>query len=84
MRAIREDTRSIEVSASILEFLRWLDVRERTYEETMEAWRTSCPRLSIWEDASIGGLVALVRATPTADAIVVLTECGRSIVAGSV
>jgi hypothetical protein len=47
------------VSASMLEFLRWVDARPRTYTETMEAWRTSCPRFSIWEDASIDGYVVL-------------------------
>lgn len=47
------------VSSSMREFLRWLDVAERTYDETMDAWRTSCPRLSLWEDASIAGLIEL-------------------------
>jgi hypothetical protein len=47
------------VSASMLEFLRWVAARRRTYTETMEAWRTSCPRFSVWEDASIDGYVAL-------------------------
>lgn len=47
------------LSASMLEFLTWVAARPRTYEETMEAWRTSCPRFSVWEDASIDGYVAL-------------------------
>jgi hypothetical protein len=33
-----------------IQFLEWLSDRPRTYGETMDAWRTSCPRLSIWED----------------------------------
>lgn len=33
-----------------IQFLMWLEEKPRTYEETMEAWQTSCPRLSIWED----------------------------------
>jgi hypothetical protein len=41
----------------ILDLLEWVDLRERTYQETMEAWRTSCPRLPVWEDATDGGLV---------------------------
>ncbi len=32
------------VEALILDLLDWLAVRDRTYEEVMEAWRTSCPR----------------------------------------
>jgi len=42
----------------VLELLEWLTFRERTYEEVMEAWRTSCPKLPVWEDANDRGLVA--------------------------
>lgn len=38
--------------ALILDLLEWLSPRERTYEEAMDAWRTSCPRLPVWEDAT--------------------------------
>jgi len=44
-----------------LQMLEWLSRRERTYGETMDAWRTSCPRLSIWEDALADRLVVVVR-----------------------
>lgn len=40
-----------------IELLRWIAERPRTYAETMEAWRTSCPRLSVWEDAIADGLI---------------------------
>jgi hypothetical protein len=39
------------------QFLEWVAARPRTYAEAIEVWRTSCPRLSVWEDAVIGGLV---------------------------
>lgn len=39
------------------QFLLWVSARPRTYNEAMEAWRTSCPRLSAWEDALCDGLV---------------------------
>jgi hypothetical protein len=42
-----------------LQFLDWLAAAPRSYAEVMEAWRTSCPRLSIWEDATADGLVEL-------------------------
>ncbi len=42
-----------------LQFLAWLDERPRSYGEAMDAWRTSCPRLSIWEDAMGEGLIEL-------------------------
>jgi hypothetical protein len=56
----------------ILDLIEWVERTERTYSETMDAWRTSCPRLTVWEDASGRGLVEttsvngvrLVRITP--------------------
>jgi hypothetical protein len=56
----------------ILDLVEWVGRKEQTYRETMDAWRTSCPRLPVWEDASDRGLVetmrvdgrSIVRATP--------------------
>ena len=45
------------VEALIFELLQWLVKCERSYEEVMDAWRTSCPRLPVWEDANDRGLV---------------------------
>jgi hypothetical protein len=42
----------------ILDLLRWLASGDRTYEEVIDAWRTSCPRLTVWEDANDRGLIA--------------------------
>lgn len=42
------------------QFLEWLDRGQRSHAEVMDAWRSSCPRLSIWEDAVADGLVRLV------------------------
>jgi hypothetical protein len=44
-------------SALTIQMLEWLAERPRSYAETLEAWRTSCPRLTIWEDAVTDGLV---------------------------
>ena len=44
-------------SALTLQFLEFVAAGPRTYGETMEAWRSTCPRLSIWEDAVRDGLV---------------------------
>jgi hypothetical protein len=41
----------------ILDLLEWLTERDRSYEEVLDAWRTSCPRLPVWEDANDRGLV---------------------------
>jgi hypothetical protein len=45
------------VEELILDLLEWLAKRDRTYQEVMEAWRTSCPKLPVWEDANDRGLV---------------------------
>jgi hypothetical protein len=44
--------------ALTLQMLEWIGARPRDYREVMEAWRTSCPRLTIWEDAWSEGLLA--------------------------
>lgn len=41
------------------DLLQWIAASPRTYRETMDVWSTSCPRLSIWEDAVGNGLVRI-------------------------
>jgi hypothetical protein len=41
----------------ILDLVAWVAERPRPYAEVMDAWRTSCPRLPVWEDAVDRGLV---------------------------
>ncbi len=45
------------VDALILDLLEWLATGEKSYEEVMGAWRTSCPRLPVWEDANDRGFI---------------------------
>jgi len=61
----------------ILDFLEWLAPGPRPYAEVMDAWRTSCPRLTVWEDAVDGGFV-LRRRSPDGELLVDLTPFGRS------
>jgi len=46
----------------ILDLVEWVGSKGRAYEETMEAWRTSCPRLPVWEDATERGFLEIVSA----------------------
>ena len=41
------------VDGLILDLLEWLAKGERSYTEVMDAWRTSCPRLPVWEGAIV-------------------------------
>jgi len=43
--------------AAMKELLDWVAERPRSYAETIDAWRSSCPRLTVWEDAIVEGLV---------------------------
>ena len=61
----------------ILDLLDWLMVRDRTYEEVMDAWRTSCPRLPVWEDANDRGLIA--REEVNGKSVVKVTPLGRAL-----
>jgi hypothetical protein len=66
-------------SALTLELLNWVAERPRTYAETMAAWGTSCPRMSIWEDASSDGLVTVLADDGESNAARVrLTPLGRA------
>ena len=70
----------ISPSGNLLEFLEWVAARPRTYSETMDAWRTSCPRLPVWEDAVDGQLVE--RVSVGRKTLVQLTGAGRDLLAG--
>jgi hypothetical protein len=43
--------------ALTLQLLEWIADEPRSYDEALATWRTNCPRLSIWEDACIDGLI---------------------------
>lgn len=70
---------SVSQIGNLLQFLAWIAERPRTYAQTLDAWRSSCPRLSAWEDATANGLVDLSPSVddPQAQPVVVLTPKGR-------
>ena len=67
------------VDALILDLLEWIGPRARPYREVMEAWRTSCPRLPVWEDAIERGFVEHVRVGRVA--MVRITFAGQAFLA---
>ncbi len=59
-----------------LDLLEWIARRPRPYAEVMDAWRTSCPRLPIWEDAVDAGFVVQTFEAG-AGVMVTVTDAGR-------
>ena len=58
----------------VLDFVEWIAREPRSYSEVIGAWKTSCPRLTIWEDAVDRGYVAR---RPTVEGLrVMVTEGG--------
>src|SRR3989440_1180315 len=68
------------VDALILDLLEWIGPRPRPYGEVIEAWRTSCPRLPVWEEANDRGF--LVQHRPlNSEALVSVSAVGAKFLA---
>ena len=62
----------------VLDFVEWIAREPRLYSEVIATWRTSCPRLTIWEDAVDCGYVAR-EAIAGFGMIVTVTEDGEKL-----
>jgi hypothetical protein len=60
----------------VLDLVEWIAKAPRLYSEVIDSWRTSCPRLTIWEDAVDRGYVAR-EAVAGVGTIVTVTEDGK-------
>jgi len=60
------------------QFLAWVEEAPRSYADA-EAWRRSCPHLSIWEDAISDGLVRFKNSSTMQRAVLVLTPRGKAL-----
>lgn len=60
----------------VLDLVAWVAAAPKAYPEVIEAWRTSCPRLTVWEDALEHGYVACAPA-PAGGVVVSATARGR-------
>jgi hypothetical protein len=59
----------------VLDLVEWVALRPRRHAEVMEAWRTSCPRLTVWEEAVDRGYVVR-RPSDGGEAWVMTTDAG--------
>jgi hypothetical protein len=66
----------------MVELLAWVAARPRTYSEAMEAWRTSCPRMPVWEDAIIAEFIEVLSdGGGMSGSAVRITPLGRAVLA---
>jgi D-3-phosphoglycerate dehydrogenase / 2-oxoglutarate reductase len=65
------------VDSLVLDLLEWIGPAPRPYEDVLDAWRTSCPRLPVWEEANARGFVVR-RHLPGQGVLVSVSAAGRS------
>ncbi len=63
----------------VRDFVEWIAKEPRSYSDVLDAWRTSCPRLTVWEDASERGFVS--RNADAGRVIFIVTPSGREFLA---
>jgi hypothetical protein len=75
---------SATIDPLILDLVAFVAMKPRPYDEVIDAWRTSCPRLTVWEDAIDRGLITRSRAEDrtlivhaTSTGLLLLQESGR-------
>ena len=71
-----KDTVRNDLDPLILDLLEWIGREPRSYADVIEAWRTSCPRLTVWEDAMDRGF-AVREHGGGREVMIRLTEAGR-------
>lgn len=68
------------VEPLVLDLLDWIGPNARPYSDVLEAWRTSCPRLPVWEEANSRGFVEH-RHNAGSEALVLVSPVGRKYLA---
>lgn len=60
----------------VLDFVEWVAREPRAHAEVISTWKSSCPRLTIWEDAADRGYVAR-ETVPGLGLVIAVTESGE-------
>jgi hypothetical protein len=68
---------SDSVDTLILDLLDWMGPDARSYAETLDAWKTSCPRLPVWEEANDRGFISR-RHAPGGGVVVAVSAAGMA------
>jgi len=61
----------------VLDFVEWVAGEQRSYSDVLDAWKTSCPRLTVWEEASERGFVMRLY-VPRHGVFIGVTPAGRA------
>ena len=62
----------------VLDFVEWVAGEQRSYADVLDAWKTSCPRLTVWEEASESGFVVRLH-VPRQGVFIGVTPAGRGL-----
>jgi hypothetical protein len=67
------------VESLVLDLLEWIGATPRPYSEVLDAWRTSCPRLPVWETANTHGYVVRRREPGDLEVVILLSPAGEAL-----
>lgn len=65
------------VDSLVLDLLEWIGPTPRPVGEVLDAWRTSCPRLPVWEEANDRGFVVR-QFEPGRGQVISVSDIGRA------
>jgi hypothetical protein len=77
-RLAGEKPMSDPVDALVIDLLEWIGPQSKSYTDVMDAWRTSCPRLPVWEEANARGYITQDR-SPNGGAMVSVSALGKTL-----
>jgi hypothetical protein len=66
------------IDALVIDLLEWIGPQSRPYAEVIDAWRTSCPRLPVWEEANARGYIVR-ECVPGAGALISVSPVGQAL-----
>jgi hypothetical protein len=64
------------VDSLVIDLLEWIGPNPRPSGEVLDAWRTSCPRLPVWEEANDRGFVIRIYEAGK-EPLISVTEAGN-------
>lgn len=73
-----DSVESLVLDSLVLDLLEWVGATPRPYAEVLDAWRTSCPRLPVWEAANQRGYVVRQRPCAAGEVLISLSPAGAA------